>query len=174
MLGLIVVVAFMVGWRFLRVGEATPMVPAGTPLPALEPEGWLNLPAGESFDPAGRLVVVDCWETTCGPCLADLPRLARIVANYSPRGVKFVSVTQETAADLPAIRNVLARTPGFDWPVAYGGFHFLQKLGVPGFPTVILFGRDGTARWSGPGSYGLEAALDAALAEPAARRAPAS
>ena len=140
-------------------------VAVGTPLPALDVEGWLNVNEGEQFDAAGKLLVVDCWATWCAPCREDLPHMTMIAADYRKRGVKFLSVTQESVADVPAIQKVIESTPGFDWPIAYGGTPFVGKLAVRGIPTVVLFGRDGKARWSGAGSYGLEKALDDALAE---------
>jgi thiol-disulfide isomerase/thioredoxin len=164
-LALLVVVLAFVAWRLVRVSDLTPPVAAGTPMPPLEVEGWLNLPAGQAFDPSGELVVIDCWATWCRPCMADLPKLATIVSDYRSRGVKFVSITEETAVDLAAIEAVIKRTPGFDWPVAYGGRPIHNALAADGIPSVVLFGRDGKARWSGPGSYGLVGALDAALAE---------
>jgi thiol-disulfide isomerase/thioredoxin len=168
-LALLAIVLAVIAWRLIRPREITPPVPLGTPLPELTAEGWLHVPEGEDFDPAGELVVVDCWATWCGPCLADLPRMTTIVSDYRPRGVRFVSVTQETADDLPAIEAVVRRTPAFNWPIAYGGFEIMNALDIRGIPTVILFGRDGKARWSGIGSSGLTRALDAALAEEPAK-----
>ena len=40
-----------------------------------------------------------------------------------------------------------------------------DALGVRMIPTVVVFGPDGKSRWSGVGSEGLEAALDAAIVE---------
>ena len=68
------------------------------------------------------------------------------------------------------IEHLLTMTPGFDWPVAYGAVKFTNSLPIRGIPTVIIFGRDGKAIWSGIGAYGLEAALDDALARDAAGR----
>jgi thiol-disulfide isomerase/thioredoxin len=174
-LALLVVVLAFVAWRIVRVSDLTPPVAAGTPMPPLEVEGWLNLADGVEFDPRGELVVIDCWATWCGPCMADLPKLAMIVSDYRRRGVKFVSITSETAADVPEIEAVIKRTPGFDWPVAYGGRHIHNQLAVGGIPTLVLYGRDGKARWSltGSGLYGLTEALDAALAEEPAEADPA-
>jgi hypothetical protein len=42
-------------------GEAP--IPLGTPLPPFHFAGWLDQPGGKAFDPAGQLVVVDCWAT---------------------------------------------------------------------------------------------------------------
>ena len=164
-LALLALVAALIAWRVLRPAAGEFPVAAGTPLPPLKMEGWLNVEDGEPFDPTGEIVVVDCWATWCGPCREDLPRMAELAADYRRRGVKFVGVTQETAVDLPEIESAIAHTPGFDWPVGYGAYEFMNALNIRGIPTVILFGRDGKARWSGHGSYDLAAELDEALTE---------
>lgn len=139
-------------------------IPIGTALPPVMVEGWLNVPEGEGFDPRGKLVVVDCWATWCGPCRADLPHMAKLVAEYRPLGVNFMGVTDESGPQVEQVKKVISDTPGFEWPVGYGGGAFLDKLGITGIPTVILFGPDGKCRWSGYGSTGLTDALDQALA----------
>lgn len=154
-----------VAWRvFSSDGGPTP-VAVGTPLPPIEAEGWLNLAEGESFDPAGEIVVVDLWATWCGPCREDIPRMALIAAEYRPRGVKFVGFTQETAEDLERIEAFMKRIPGFDWPVGYGAIEVMKALDPPGIPTVVLFGRDGKARWSAHGTHGLQRELERVLGE---------
>jgi thiol-disulfide isomerase/thioredoxin len=170
MLAAVVVLAVWVGFglvaRTLRPFSDSPPIEPGTPMPPIEMAGWLNLPAGESFDPAGKIVVVDLWATWCPPCRAEMPRLAEVAKRYRPLGVEFVGLTSETERDLPVVREFIADTPGFDWPVGYGAMDFWNALEIPGVPTIIVFGRDGRARWSaaGAGQPGLEAALDEALA----------
>lgn len=164
-IALLACILAVIAWRLLQPLGAESPVAVGTALPPMRMDGWLNLPEGERFDPAGKLVVVDCWATWCGPCREDLPRMALIAADYRPRGVYFVGVTQETEVDVPKIKSLVAHTPGFDWPIGYGAYDFTNALRIRGIPTVILFGRDGKARWSGYGSHGLEQALDEALAE---------
>jgi len=151
-------------WRMRSMRPENP-VPVGTPLPSLAEVRWLNVAEGESFDPAGRVVVMDCWATWCGPCRAELPKLALAAAHYRPLGVEFVGVTGEPAKDGPHIKDFIAATPGFDWPVAYDAESVFNALRVRAIPTVIVFGADGKARWSGIGSTGLEAALDQAIAD---------
>jgi thiol-disulfide isomerase/thioredoxin len=166
----LVVVLALVAWRLQGSGGQAPIV-RDTPMPPLNVEGWLNLPEGQtSFDPSGKVVVVDLWATWCVPCRQEMPRLAEVVRQYRPLGVEFIGLTSETERDRERIEDFIADTEGFDWLVGYGAIEFWNALGVRGIPTVIVFGRDGRVRWSvaGAGQSGLEEALDEALAaEPA-------
>lgn len=168
-IGLPLILALLI-WNVVARRRGGQEVPVGTPLPAIDAQGWLNVPDGAPFDPAGKLLVVDLWATWCGPCIRGLPEFARIAAAYRPLGVAFLGVTQESERDRQRIEQVIQSTPGFDWPVAYGAVEFMNSLPIRGIPTVILFGRDGKAVWSGIGSYGLEAALDDVLARDAASK----
>jgi len=176
-LALLIAILGVLAWRITAPGAvAGPPVAPGTAMPAVDAAGWLNLPAGESFDPSGKVVVVDLWATYCPPCRAEIPRLAKVARQYRPLGVEFVGLTDETAAQVPAIREFIDQTPGFDWPVGYGVRKFTSDLNIRGIPTLIVFGADGRARWSwlGAGPQGLELAIDEALlaAKKAASREP--
>jgi thiol-disulfide isomerase/thioredoxin len=165
---LLAAVLGLVLWRTSRGPSMSAPVAVGTPMPPLEVDGWLNLPEGESsFDPAGKIVVVDLWATWCPPCRAEMPRLAEVAAQYRPLGVEFVGLTSELESDRPAIEEFIEDTPGFDWPVGYGAIDFWNALEIPGVPTLVVFGRDGRAKWSvaGAGQSGLPEALDCELAK---------
>ncbi len=140
------------------------LVQPGTPLPPLMAEGWLN-GSVTSKSLVGKVVVVDCWSTRCPPCRAAMPALARLYAKYQPLGVEFVGLTSETERDRPAIEKFIRSIEGFDWPVGYGAMPMQDALGIQVLPTVIVFGPEGGAVWSSSKLYGIEAAIEQALAK---------
>jgi len=132
----------------------------------LQVAGWLNTdmpPTRETLK--GHVVVVDCWATWCPPCRAEMPHLAKIAAQYQPLGVVFIGLTPEPADAKAKIEQFIPTVDGFDWPVGYEAGVPIDQLGVPGYPTMIVFGPDGRAVWSAHTSDGLSAALDKALAK---------
>lgn len=166
LLGLVVVLLV----RSSRSGESLDLVPAGTPLPPLMAEGWLNVDASP-YDGqmsrkhlVGKVVVMDCWATWCPPCRVAMPELAKLYAKYKPLGVEFVGITTESEQDVALIQKFVDNVDGFDWPVGYGTMPMQDMLGVRVLPTVIVFSTNGAAVWSGSQLYGIEAVLDQALA----------
>jgi thiol-disulfide isomerase/thioredoxin len=145
---------------------AEPVLP-GTPLPPIHAEGWLNVPEGESFNPTAKIVVVDFWASYCGPCRDVFPRIAKMAEHYRPLGVEFVSLTDETAADLPSIKGFVTRMRNFDWPIGYGAGRVMGELNIYSIPVLVVFGPDGRARqsWAGDHLDGVERTLDELLAE---------
>ena len=57
----------------------------------------------------GSIVVVNFWATWCGPCQEELPRLAKLAADYSGKPVHFVFISIDDKKDRPRIPATLAR-----------------------------------------------------------------
>lgn len=148
-------------------GGGTLLVPNGTPMPPLMAEGWLNNAEPVTRERlAGKVVVVDCWATTCGPCRKAMPEIAELYKKYQPLGVEFLGLTAETAGDQAQIEGFIRSIDGFDWPVGYGTAPMQEMLGIRVVPTVIVFGPGGTSVWSSSdrgGIHGIEDAIEQAL-----------
>ena len=148
---------------------STGPVEPGTPLPDVLVEGWLNdngVPLFQRIE--GKILVVDCWASWCGPCIRDLPRMTDLYRRYQPLGVEFIGLTREDSTALDNVRAVMRRFEGFDWPVGYGAGLTLDAMRVNAIPTVVVFGPDQTALWSWTGAGGasvLTEILDRALAQ---------
>ncbi|HEX4179882.1 MAG TPA: TlpA disulfide reductase family protein [Caulobacteraceae bacterium] len=138
-------------------------------------------PATSFLDPQGRevhladlkapVLVVNLWATWCAPCVREMPTLAKLQAAYNGR-----IVVAPISVDKDELRD---RARAFIADHAPLVFYQDPKLALPfaltppaeGFPTTILYGRDGKerARLSGPADWNgpeARAVIDALLAQP--------
>ncbi|EDY46399.1 TlpA family protein disulfide reductase [Streptomyces sp. SPB074] len=65
---------------------------------------------------AGQVVLVNGWQSTCGPCRAEMPGLVRVQQRYGGRGLRVVGYNAE--ANESAARAFVARY-GVTYPVMY-------------------------------------------------------
>jgi thiol-disulfide isomerase/thioredoxin len=116
-------------------------------------------------DLRGRVVVLDFWATWCPPCVAMLPMLHDLHAEWHPRGVDFVGIdTDGPMASRADVAEFLARHP-FPYPVVADDKEVGGRYGVYSIPHLVIVGRDGRiARVfvGGAGRTQLAAALAAA------------
>jgi thiol-disulfide isomerase/thioredoxin len=186
LLGLLLLVGAVVLMMWPQRQSASEMpVPIGSAMPPLMAQGWLNvdgpssgpspkvenpspkvergrLPSVESL--RGKVVVVDCWATTCGPCRAAMPKLAELYQQYRPLGVEFVGLTPEGETELPTVERFLRDFSEVDWPIGYGTAATLDMLGVVELPVLVVYGPEGRVVWSGHDVQYLSEVLDQALA----------
>jgi len=84
----------------------------------------------------GDVVVANFWATTCGPCLAEMPRLLRIAKRFENEGVRMIGIsTDENPQDVvPAV----ARQYHISYRIlAYNPTPILTVKGRSHFPIVI-------------------------------------
>ncbi|MCL2347250.1 MAG: TlpA family protein disulfide reductase [Planctomycetaceae bacterium] len=94
-----------------------------------------------------KVVLIDVWATWCPPCREELPILKKLYAKYHNYGFEIIGYSVDE--DLDALKNFEANDP-HPWYVASavmttekGLVDFATHYGIPGYPTMILIGRDG-------------------------------
>ena len=106
----------------------------------------------------GRYVLLNMWATWCGPCVNELPSLARL-AEFAP-GLKVLAIdTDHEKVDAAAF---LKSHNAGSLPVYVDSDRMLlRSFVVPGLPTTILIGPDGKviARAEGPADWGTPEAV---------------
>jgi len=92
---------------------ALPMLRPGDPLPALvlaDAEGHA-LDIRERFK--GHPLLVNVWASWCGPCVEEMPELARFAEGQGAQGVQVLGLALDTPG---GVRGFLQRVP-VDYPI---------------------------------------------------------
>ncbi|WP_299391420.1 TlpA disulfide reductase family protein [uncultured Gelidibacter sp.] len=71
--------------------------PVGSPSPTFN--NYENFKGGTTSlkDLEGKFVYVDVWATWCGPCIAEIPSLKKLEADYADKNIHFVSISIDDA-----------------------------------------------------------------------------
>jgi thiol-disulfide isomerase/thioredoxin len=121
----------------------------------------------------GTVVFVDCWSTSCAPCIKEFPRLVALHKQYGPKKLACISLSfdYDGSDKIEEIRppvlaflerqkatfdNVLSSTPSDE---------LSKKLEIPAIPAVFVYDRDGklAKRFEGNKAYNEAPALVKAL-----------
>jgi len=87
------------------------------PLPVIGEPLEFDLPTVDggrvrSDDLKGKIVLIDCWATWCGPCMSKMPELKKARETYEGEGLVVVSVNFD---DDPAKAKSAIEQGGLDW-----------------------------------------------------------
>jgi thiol-disulfide isomerase/thioredoxin len=110
-------------------------------------------------DMKGTVVFLNFWSTTCAPCIAEMPEIARLAESLKSERVVFMAVTQD---DEPQVRQFL-KTHAFGIPVFLAGRERPEDLSAMGVPATyildtgnaIVYGEVGAQDWNGDEARGL-------------------
>jgi thiol-disulfide isomerase/thioredoxin len=97
----------------------------------------------------GKVVVIDFWATWCGPCIAEMPKMKSLYAEYKDKGVEFIGVSLDQPVEkggLDKLKDYVA-TNGIEWPQYYQGNYFESEFSksweITSIPAVFLVDADG-------------------------------
>lgn len=92
----------------------------------------------------GKVVVIDFWATWCGPCLAEMPNMKKLYAEYKDKGVEFVGVSLDQGVD--PLKSYVAENK-IEWPQYFDGKvssrDFATEWGIAFIPTLFIVDAEG-------------------------------
>jgi thiol-disulfide isomerase/thioredoxin len=142
--------ALMFATRALAQEAATEptLVPGSEVKPdALAKGEWIQGAAPAEWEP-GKVYMLECWATWCGPCLAVIPHVNELHKKYSEKGLRVIGVNVWEDGKEKVEAFVKGKGEGMSYPVVYTGRgsafekDWLKAAGVSGIPHAFLV-RDG-------------------------------
>lgn len=110
----------------------------------------------------GKVVLIDFWATWCGPCVAELPNVKRVYADYHDKGFEVIGISlengrlvpsdtpEQTAAKLAAARKILnefTTKEQMPWPQHFDGKYWKNEIAVQfsigAIPAMFLLDQEG-------------------------------
>ncbi|WP_299707104.1 TlpA disulfide reductase family protein [uncultured Pontibacter sp.] len=88
----------------------------------------------------GKVVMINFWSTTCGPCIMEMPDLNRLKELHPD--VLFLAIAPENDAK---INSLLAKHP-FDFLILPDGTDLFKEWGITSYPRNFFIDRSGKIR----------------------------
>jgi len=135
-----------------------PSLKVGDPAPALKARVWLQGEAVKAFEP-GKVYVVEFWSTTCGPCIAFMPHLAKLQMQYKDKGVTIIGCTASAFKDTEekAAAFVKKRGPALQYRFAFATDRtfdaWMTAAGREGIPCTFVVDKRGQIAYIGSPAF---------------------
>jgi thiol-disulfide isomerase/thioredoxin len=139
------------------------LLEAGDPAPPLKVSKWLQGEEVKGFE-KGKVYVVEFWATWCGPCIAFMPHLANLQAEYKDKGVTVIGFTSRDIlgkadhAEDAVAAFVRKNGPKLKYTFAYAdegaaAEAWLKAAGREGIPCSFVVDKSGRIAYIGHPMY---------------------
>jgi len=95
----------------------------------------------------GKVVLVEFWSTTCGPCIAEMPAVKGVYEKFHDRGFEVVAVSLD---DKETVLRRFIKEKALPWPQHFDGKglanQFAVQYGIFSIPTMWLVDKRGNLR----------------------------
>jgi thiol-disulfide isomerase/thioredoxin len=98
----------------------------------------------------GKVVLIDCWASWCGPCMKQLPELKRIYDEWHPKGLQILGISFDQ--DLASAKAAF-RSQGIPWPLVFVPADketrqlWDEAARISTLPRVLIIDRNGVLCW---------------------------
>ena len=139
----------------VQQGELAKLLGVGSDAPSLDSLTWVQGDEVKSFNEKGKVYIVECWASWCGPCIAVIPHMNDLHKKYAEKGLVIigVNVLEEGLENTKAF--VAAQGEGMSYRVAYSGVQgnkfeldWLEASQAQGIPQAFVV-KDGKIIYKG-------------------------
>ena len=118
-----------------KIGDVPPPLTLSETIqgPSLNKISWDKL--------KGKVIVLEFWNTSCGPCVKAIPHWNELVETFKKKPVVFISISDDNGDYL---KTFLKRKPIRGWVVLEGPFDQTQTaFGLQGWPHTVIVDASG-------------------------------
>lgn len=144
---------------------AEPVLKIGDRMPELKVSTWLTANGmADAPDYAGKVLVIDFWGISCGPCISQLPEVTAAAKHFAGSDIIVVGL-HESGGTVEKVSE-FAKKRGLPFPIAIdsadvAGRSFgvtFAAFGVSAIPTCAVVDGTGKIAWLGEFAEGIEVA----------------
>lgn len=98
----------------------------------------------------GDLFLIDFWFMSCIPCLKSMPHLQELSEEYKDKKLRIIGINCHDGRDKESVGRKLSEK-GITYENYFAEKDLLQKLHIIAFPTILIIGKDRSAKFLGVG-----------------------